>query len=131
MKDQNPKFPDLKTTGRMFSRSEIDGFIKDHTDPTRTYEEFGKDVLMKLLTMPGCEGLRVYYGQASETEANGPTQPSRISAKGTKKGKRLFFVPIDQNYKEIEFALTTDGLKDDGGGRGAGDGIPCPPFGRP
>ena len=131
MKDQDRKFPDLKQAGQLYSQKEIDGFIKDHDDPTRTCEEFSKEILMKLLSLPNCGGLRVYYGKALETEANGPYEPSRMSAKGTKKGKRLFFVPIDANYREIEFSLTADGLKDGGDGRGAGNGVPIPPYGRP
>ena len=132
-----------KIAGRFFSKAEIDKyrgeFKKAHKplahepqnpDENRQAEYFSREILQQLLDT-GCDGLRIYYGVAPET--NGEIDPA-----GTAMMRRLFLVPVkidekgngrDFQFKAIKSASgEKDGTPGDGG---AGGGYPCPGFCNP
>jgi hypothetical protein len=121
--------------GRLFAKSDIDHFRslrhkhyessegeKNSEYGVRRAEEFSREIIEQLLSVPDCTGLALCYGAAPETDHAIDTY------KGTSVMPRLFIVPVDENGKHLTFAVKVDGHKD--GGRdfgGAGGGMPCPP----
>jgi hypothetical protein len=85
------------------------------------------------LSIEGCDGLRIYYGQAPEDK------DGQIDETATNLQPRLFLVPVNverdsagnqtQKNKELTFSVRVDPGKDGGDEfGGAGGGMPCPNF---
>lgn len=134
----NPMKDKLLNAGTFFSKSTIQGHVKNHVSHVkgkkpssdifheddgdiRRAELFGKDVINKLLANKGgteVVGIRIYYGNAMEDK------DGNIVAHGGKLRPRLFLVPVDENGKDIE--IDASALKDEPNGNGVGGGLPCP-----
>lgn len=141
---------DSKTTkhlpvraGRFFTQEQIVDFREDfekskkgEEKPLRKAEFFSKEILEQLLSIEGCDGLRIYYGLAPENKEG------RIDIfKGDKENlePRLFIVPVavardaegtpTEKSKDQTFFLRVDAGKDGGDEfGGVGGGLPCPGF---
>lgn len=126
--------------GRFFRKEEIDLYRKNFEEKNhesgelRKAEFFSKNIIEQLLSVEGCDGLRIYYGLAPEDE-NGRIDPQN----GKEAKPRLFLVPVqvdrdahgsptDKSHDQT-FYLKVDAGKDgeDEAG-GAGGGLPCPGF---
>jgi len=127
--------------GRFFRKEEISQYRnnfeeKNHDNKQlRKGEFFSKNIIEQLLSVEGCDGLRIYYGLAPENE-KGTIDPQN----GKELQPRLFLVPVsverdadgnptDENHDQT-FYLRVDATGKDGEDEsgGAGGGYPCPTF---
>lgn len=124
-----PKVP--LRAGRFFTKKQIEKFSGNFKGE-RKAEFFSKDLLLQLLDIEGCDGLRIYYGEAPENE-KGQIEDGT----DCKSQPRLFIVPVtvevddDNNAKSRDrvFTLRVDKGKDGGDEFGGiGEGKPCPTF---
>ncbi|MEZ4903442.1 MAG: hypothetical protein R2822_17600 [Spirosomataceae bacterium] len=123
--------------GRFFRKDEIEGYRTnfENTKTERKAEFFSKSIIEQLLSIEGCDGLRIYYGLAPENEAG---HIDLQNGKGLQ--PRLFLVPVTvdrdadgnptQKNHDQTFFLRVDTTGKDGEDEagGAGGGIPCPNF---
>ena len=88
-------------------------------------EYFGADHVLRLLSQPGCMGLRIHQAKRWEDADGNPTE----SGKGQLK-PRVLLTGVDTNGRDMPIYADTKGMKDmpqDGGdGEAVGDGHTCP-----
>jgi hypothetical protein len=126
-----PKIP--LRAGRFFTKKQIEKFTGNCKNE-RKAEFFSKDLLQQLLDIDGCDGLRIYYGEAPENEKGQIEGQGECSTQ-----PRLFIVPVTVEVgdgdrlkgRERVFTVRVDKGKDgeDEFG-GIGQGAPMPPFGQ-
>lgn len=108
-------------TGAYRDRKVAVGIGKD--EYTRS-EYFGINQVMRLLSQPGCIGLRVHHAKRWEDAEGNPTE----SGKGQLK-PRVLLTGVNAEGKDMPIVADNAGLKDesdDGAGQSLGDGRPCP-----
>jgi hypothetical protein len=129
--------------GRFFTQKEIKAYRKNFEDKDpenkglRKAEFFSKNLIEQLLSVEGCDGLRIYYGLAPENKEGKIDFQAKENLQ-----PRLFLVPVTvgrdadgnptEENKDQVFYLRVDSGKDGGDeSGGVGEGNPCPNFCNP
>jgi hypothetical protein len=88
-------------------------------------EFFGADQVMRLLSQPGCVGLRIHYAKRWEDKNGKPTEMGQGQLI-----PRVLLTGVNANGDDMPVYADIVGLKDmpadDGGGGAVGDGWTCP-----
>lgn len=85
-------------------------------------EYFGINQVMRLLSQPGCIGLRVHHAKRWEDADGYPTEPGKGQLK-----PRVLLTGVNAEGKDMPIASDNTGLKDDGNdAQTVGDGWTCP-----
>ncbi|CCH51389.1 hypothetical protein BN8_00309 [Fibrisoma limi BUZ 3] len=85
-------------------------------------EFFGIDQIQRLLSQPGCVGLRIHHAKRWEDENGRPTAPGKGDLK-----PRVLLTAVDSAGRDLPLRSANGGLKDSMGRTEAlGDGPVCP-----